>query len=79
MFRQSAALYGLELGGCALRSPAREENPSRGKTLEFNGGGRRYGDGGAERCGVVMGMESAMGDVKGGWVRWGWGIPPWHR
>jgi hypothetical protein len=57
--------YGLELGGCALRSPPREEKPSRGKTLGFGGGGGRYGDGGAERCGVVLGVESAMGDVEG--------------
>ena len=49
--------YGLELGGCALRPPPREENPSRGKPLEFDGGGARYGVGSAERCGVVMGVE----------------------
>ncbi len=68
--------YGLELGGCALRPPPREENPSRGKPLGFDGGGGRYGDGGAARCGVVMGVESAMGDGEGGWVRWEWGILP---
>ena len=49
--------YGSELGGCALRPPPREENPSRGKPLEFDGGGARYGVGSAERCGVVMGVE----------------------
>jgi hypothetical protein len=61
----------LELGGpgCALRSPPREEIPSRGKPLGFDGGCGRYGDGGAALCGVVMGVESAMGDVEGGWVR----------
>ncbi len=71
--------YGLELGGCALRPPPQEENPSRGKTLGLDGGGGKYGDGNAERCSVVMGVESTMGDVEGGWVRWEWGILPWHR
>ncbi len=42
-------MYGLELGGCALRPPPREENPSQGETLGFDGGGERYGDGCAER------------------------------
>ncbi len=71
--------YGLELGGCALLPPPREETPSRGKTPGFGGGGGRYGDGSAGHCGVVMGVESAMGDVEGGWMRWEWGILSWHQ
>jgi hypothetical protein len=71
--------YGLELFGRALQPPPREENPSQGKTQGFDGGGGRYVDGSAECCGVVIGVESAMGDVEGGWVRWEWGILPWHR
>ncbi len=41
------------------------ENPSQGKPLGFDGGAGRYGGGGAARCGVVMGVESAMGDAEG--------------
>jgi hypothetical protein len=68
--------YGLELGGCALRPPPREENPSRGKTLRFDGGGGRYGGGSAAQCGVMMGVESAMDDAEGVQMRWEWGILP---
>ncbi len=68
--------YGFELGGCALRPPPREESPLTRKTLGFDGGGGRYGGGGAARCGVVVRMESAMGDAEGVWVKWEWGILP---
>ena len=68
--------YGLELGGCALRPPPREEKPLTRKTLGFDGGGGRYGGGGAARCGVVVRVESAMGDAEGVWVKWEWGILP---
>jgi hypothetical protein len=40
------------------------------ENLGFDGGGGRYGDGSAERCGAVVGVESAMGDVEGGWGTW---------
>ncbi len=63
---------------CTSAAP-REEKPLTRSTIEFDGGGGRYGDGSAERCGVVMGVESAMGDVEGGWIRWEWDILPWHR
>jgi hypothetical protein len=68
--------YGLELGGCALRPPPREEKPLTRKTLGFDGGGGRYGGGGAARCGVVARVESAMSDAEGVWVKWEWGILP---
>ncbi len=54
--------------------PPREEKPLTRKTLGFDGGGGRYGGGGAARCGVVVRVESAMGDAEGVWVRWEWGI-----
>ena len=65
--------YGLELAGCALRPPPREEKPL---TLGFDGGGGRYGGGGAARCGVVVRVESAMSDAEGVWVKWEWCIIP---
>ncbi len=68
--------YGLELGGCALLPPPREEKPLTRKTLGFGGGGGRYGGEGAARSGVVVRVESAsnMGDAEGVWVKWEWGI-----
>ena len=71
--------YGLELGGCALWPPPREEKPLMRKTLGFDSGGGssgRYGGWGAARCGVVVRVESAMGDAEGVWVKWEWGILP---
>ena len=68
--------YGLELGGCALRPPPREEKPLSRKTLGFDSGGGRCGGGSAAQCGVMMGVESAMDDAEGVRVRWEWGILP---
>ncbi len=68
--------YGLELGGCALRPPPREEKPLTRKILGLDGGGGRYGGGGAARCGVVARVESAMSDAEGVWVKCEWGILP---
>ncbi len=68
--------YGLELGGCALRPPPREEKSLTRVTLGFDGGGGRYGGGCAALCGVVVRVESAMGNAEDVWVKWEWGILP---
>ncbi len=57
--------YGLELGGCALPPSPRGGKPLTRKPLGFDGGCGRYGGGGAAQCGVVVRVESAMGDAEG--------------
>jgi hypothetical protein len=63
--------YGLELRGCALWPPPREENPSRGKTLGFDGGGGTPREVWCWGCFTVWG-----GDGSGECYGMGVGYPP---